>query len=236
MIKVKELTKIYNQQFALSGLNFDIDYGKCLCILGPNGAGKSTFIRILSTLSRPNQGDIFIDGKSVFENPAEFRRKIGLIAHATFLYPELTAAENLKFYATLYRVPKPEKRADALLKTVGLAHRSNDRVRTFSRGMQQRLAIARAILNEPEILLLDEPYTGLDQSASQLLTDRILELKSENRTIVLITHNIQQGFQLADKIAVFKEGRIAFEAETGDMTESEFQQRYHEIIAAGGNN
>ncbi len=236
MIKVQQLTKIYNKQFALRGLDLEINYGQCLCILGPNGAGKSTFIRILATLSRPNRGDILVDGTSVFAAPAAFRRKLGLIAHATFLYPELTARENLIFYAALYQIANPDTRVDDLLKTVGLAHRSDDRVRTFSRGMQQRLAIARAILNEPEILLLDEPYTGLDQSASQLLTDRIVELKTAKRTIVLITHNIQQGYQLADKIAIFREGRVALECDTGAMSELEFQQKYNEIVTAGGKN
>ena len=234
MIEVQQLTKIYNKQFALRSLDLSIESGKCLCILGPNGAGKSTFLRILATLSRPNRGEIRIEGESIFSSPAVFRKKIGLIAHSTFLYPELTTFENLKFYATLYQVTNMQQRIDELLETVGLGHRKNDRVRTFSRGMQQRLAIARALLNDPEYLLLDEPYTGLDQSASQLLTDRILALKSAHRTIVLITHNLQQGYQLADKIAIFKEGKVADESLTSEMTEPEFQQRYLAMTAGGG--
>ncbi|KAA3662757.1 MAG: heme ABC exporter ATP-binding protein CcmA [Calditrichaeota bacterium] len=235
MIEVRELTKVYNKQFALRNLELSIEPGKCLCILGPNGAGKSTFMRILATLSRPNKGDILFEGESIFSEPAVFRKKIGLIGHATFLYPELTAGENLKFYATLYQIPDAQQRIDDLLQTVGLMHRKDDRVRTFSRGMQQRLAIARAILNDPEHLFLDEPYTGLDQSASQLLTDRIIELKSAHRTIVLITHNLQQGYQLADKIVIFKDGRVADEAVTSAISESDFQQRYLAITSGGVN-
>ncbi|RMD98896.1 MAG: ABC transporter ATP-binding protein, partial [Calditrichaeota bacterium] len=154
MVQVQGLIKSFGTFYALRGIDLELPRGLFLSIFGPNGAGKSTFIRILSTLSRPSSGKILIDGKPLLENAEEIRQRLGVIAHATYLYDELTAMENLQFYARLYNLPNPTDRIHQALSEVGLEARKHDLVRTFSRGMQQRLSIARAMLHEPDILLL----------------------------------------------------------------------------------
>ena len=185
MIEIRNLTKSFGTLYALRGIHLSIPEGIFLSIFGPNGAGKTTFIRILATLSKASGGEILFAGKNLEDSPEEIRRRIGVIGHSTFLYDELTAWENLKFYSTLYDLSEAAERIEQALKEVGLANRKHDFVRTFSRGMQQRLSIARAMLHEPDILLLDEPYTGLDQHASQMLTRWLAGLKSQDRKSVV---------------------------------------------------
>ncbi|HHL72592.1 MAG TPA: heme ABC exporter ATP-binding protein CcmA [Bacteroidetes bacterium] len=236
MIDVRNLTKSFGNLYALRGLNLTVSRGTCLTIFGPNGAGKSTFIRILATLSKPTQGEIRIEGKDIFADAEQYRNRLGVIAHATYLYDELTARENLVFYSKLYGIPDRDATVNRLLDEVGLGKRGNDRVRTFSRGMQQRLSIARAMLHNPDILLLDEPYTGLDQHASEMLTGWIMKLRNDKRTIILITHDLAQGLEVADEVAIFLRGRVAHSAAAGDFSNKEFQQLYFETVAGGRTN
>ncbi len=187
-ISIKKLSKVFGNKVVLKNINLEIKKGEFLTIFGPNGAGKTTLVKIISTLVKPTTGKVVIDGIDIKDKPIEIRRRIGVISHETFLYPDLTAAENLRFFGRMYGVEGLEERIEKLLKQVGLIRRKNDRVRTFSRGMKQRLSIARALIHSPSILLLDEPYTGLDQHASAMF-DRILSI-NEDKTKIMISHDI----------------------------------------------
>ncbi len=202
----------------MRNINLRIEKGEFLTIFGPNGAGKTTLIKIMSTLVSPTSGKVVIDGIDIKENPIEIRKKIGVISHETYLYHELTATENLRFFGRMYGTPNIEKRIDELIKQVGLSYRKNDRVRTFSRGMKQRLSIARALIHDPPILFLDEPYTGLDQHASATF-DRILGgMNAHDKTRVLISHDIERGISMCDRAIILTNGHIAHE-----MSENEIQ-------------
>ncbi len=169
MIEVRHLVKRFGPKTVLRNLDFHVEQGEFVALLGPNGAGKTTFLRILASLSRPALGEVRIAGYRLPDQSAAVRRRLGVVSHLPLLYGELTAEENLRFYGRMYAVDGLEQRIAAVLDLVGLAPRRRDLVRTFSRGMQQRLAIGRAVLHEPEVLLLDEPHTGLDQDACQML-------------------------------------------------------------------
>ncbi len=195
----------------MRNINLEIRKGEFLTIFGPNGAGKTTLIKIISTLVSPTSGRVIIDGKDIKEHPIEVRNKIGVISHDTYLYHELTAAENLRFFGNMYNIENSENRINDLLAQVGLSYRKNDRVRTFSRGMKQRLSIARALIHDPPILLLDEPYTGLDQHASATF-DRILSgMNAHDKTRILISHDIERGISLCDRAVILTDGHIVHE-------------------------
>lgn len=234
MIEVRGLTKAFGSFYALRGITLSIPQGSCLCIFGPNGAGKTTFIRILSTLSRPDSGQVKVAGIDIREAPQVIRRRLGVISHTTYLYDELTADENLRFYAKLYDVSNVSSRIKQALREVGLFERRHDRVRTYSRGMQQRLSIARAMLHDPDILYLDEPYTGLDQHAAKMLTEWLSRLRSERRTILLVTHDIEHGLAISDRVAILLRGKVVFDEATAALSKDDFQKRYFKIIATGG--
>ena len=174
MIEVRGLVKSFGSKVALEGVDLDVAEGEFLTLVGPNGAGKTTLIRILATLTRPTEGSVRVAGYDLAGQGTGIRRRIGLASHQTLLYGDLSAEENLRFYGRMYEVPDLEERITALLQRVGLEHRRHDLVRTFSRGMQQRLSIARALLHDPAILLLDEPYTGLDQQAAEVLREIVV--------------------------------------------------------------
>lgn len=233
MIEVTGLTKSFGAFYALRGISLSVAEGTSLSIFGPNGAGKTTFIRILSTLSKASSGKVTITGLDLSEDPQKIRRRLGVISHATYLYDELTAYENLRFYAKMYDLEQKEMRIEHVLAEVGLTERQHDRVRTFSRGMQQRLSIARAMLHDPDILYLDEPYTGLDQHASKMLTEWLARLRSEKRTIILVTHNLTHGLAFADSAAIFLRGKVAFHEPAEKIDANAFQQTYFDIIAKG---
>jgi heme exporter protein A len=176
MIDVRNLTKSFGSKYALRGVNLRVMPGESLVLFGPNGAGKSTLVRILSSLSRPSSGTVHIGGLELAKHADGIRRYLGVVSHAPLLYDSLTAEENLRFFAGLYGMKGSEPRIRALLERVGLYSRRSDLVRTFSRGMVQRLAIARALLHDPEVLLLDEPDTGLDPQAAEMLHGLLSEL------------------------------------------------------------
>ena len=229
-IAVTGLTKSFGNLYALRNLSFSLNKGEFLTIFGPNGAGKTTLIRILSTITKATSGDIKIADFS-FENDSEkIRRQIGVIAHQTFLYENLTAEENLRFYGRLYDVENLPQKIETLLSEVGLELRKKDFVRTFSRGMQQRLAIARAMLHEPSILLLDEPYTGLDQHASEMLTNWLKRLRSAEQTILMVTHDLEQGMELADRIAVLVKGKLVLNQAQQEIDPKKFRQIYYNLV------
>jgi len=230
VIAVTGLTKTFGNLYALRNLSFSLNKGEFLTIFGPNGAGKTTLIRILSTITKASSGEIKIADLSFEDDSEKIRRQIGVIAHQTFLYENLTAEENLRFYGKLYDVENLSKKIETILSEVGLELRKKDFVRTFSRGMQQRLAIARALLHEPSILLLDEPYTGLDQHASGMLTNWLNRLRSSEQTILMVTHDLEQGLELADRIAILVEGQLVFNQEQRGVDVKKFRQTYYDLV------
>lgn len=235
-IEVENLQKTFGSQYALRKIDFKLEQGEFLTIFGPNGAGKTTLIRILSTLTKASAGDFTISGISPQKEPEKIRRQIGVIGHQTFLYEDLTAAENLRFYGKLYDVENLTDKIEKILKNVGLGLRENDRVRTFSRGMQQRLSIARAMLHEPQLLLLDEPYTGLDQHASEMLSGWLRALRLENRTTLMVTHDLERGIDLADRVAILVRGKLIFNEPRKNIDLKNFRQIYYDYVEKGGAN
>jgi len=224
--------KWYGALAAVRGVDFALARGEFLTVFGPNGAGKSTLLRILCGAVRPTRGAVRIAGSDVGGEDEGWRRRIGLLSHQTFLYPGLTAAENLDFYARLYALPDRAARVEAGLREVGLTDRAGDRVRTFSRGMQQRLALARTLLHDPEVVFLDEPYTGLDPHASASLRAVLDRLKDGRRTVVLVTHNLSQGLEQADRVAVQVAGRWVSDERRGEIDAAGWERVYTARVAA----
>lgn len=230
VIEVEGLTKTFGSLYALKNVNLNVNKGEFLTIFGPNGAGKTTLIRILSTLTKASSGKISIGGFSLIKEPEKIRRQIGVIAHQTFLYEELTAEENLRFYGKLYDVDNLTSKIESIISEVGLEFRRKDRVRTFSRGMQQRLSIARAMIHDPSLLLLDEPYTGLDQHASEMLSGWLNRLRSSLRTTLLVTHDLERGIDMADRVAILNNGQIVFDKDRKTIDLQSFRDTYYEIV------
>jgi heme exporter protein A len=201
------LSKVYESRFALRSIDLEMWPGQVVVLLGPNGAGKSTLIGLFSTLSRPSRGELRLFGLPFEKAASAARGRIGLCAHATFLYEDLTARENLELFARLHGLPK-DGRIDRALDRFGLGERAPDRVRTFSRGMLQRLALARTLLPGPELLLLDEPTTGLDQAALGLLCATLREARDRGALVVVATHDFAAASAVADRVLVLSRGRI----------------------------
>ncbi len=231
-VLVRGLHKSYGPVEALRGLDLRVEPGTFLTIFGPNGAGKTTLLKVLATLTRPTEGSALVAGRDVVREAGEVRKRVGVISHNTYLYPHLTGIENLEFYARMYRVPGGRERALALLAKMGLVKRMHDRVATYSRGMQQRLSVARALLHDPELLLLDEPYTGLDQHASRVLAEVLEGLREGTRTVIMTTHNLQEGLAGCDRVAILVEGRLVFDRGHADIDPSGFQQTYFSCVHA----
>jgi heme exporter protein A len=229
-VLVRDLRKAYGSVEALCGLDLRVEPGVFLTIFGPNGAGKTTLMKVLSTLTRPTEGSALVSGKDVVRDAPAVRKRVGVISHNTYLYAQLTAVENLEFYARMYRVPDGHRRALALLSKMDLTKRMNDRVATYSRGMQQRLSVARALLHDPELLLLDEPYTGLDQHASRVLAEVLQGLRDGARTVIMTTHNLQEGLSGCDRAAIMVEGRLIYDQAVADVDVSGFQETYFACV------
>lgn len=209
VICAAKLTKQFGTRKAVDRLSFELPQGAFLSVFGSNGAGKTTLMRMLATLARPSSGTLQVCGCDAAEEPEAVRARVGLVSHSPMLYPDLTAEENLVFYARLYGVPNPQQRALELLDAVGLKSRRLDRVKTFSRGMTQRCSIARALVNSPALVLLDEPYSGLDPRAAQRLDELIAGVR-QDRSFVMVSHDIPKGLQLASHVLVMERGRQLF--------------------------
>ncbi len=210
-IAVRGLEKRFGPAVALAGIDLVVPQGAALGVLGPNGAGKSTLLRLLAGLARPSGGSVEIAGCRAHGRDA--RARVGFVGHETFLYPALTARENLVFAGRLYGVPDAGARADRLLAEAGLAGVADRAVGAFSRGMAQRVAIARGLVHDPAVLLLDEPFTGLDRRAAARLAERLAGLRGERRTFVLVTHDVAAAARLADAAIVLARGRIAYRSD-----------------------
>jgi len=231
MIEIRDLTRSFGPRVALAGVNLAVAAGECVTVVGPNGAGKTTLLRILATLARPTSGMVRIAGLDAVRAEAEVRRKVGFLSHQTLLYDDLTAEQNLNFYARLYDLDDGPARMAALLERVGLAAWRHDLVRTFSRGMQQRLAVARAVLHRPQVLLLDEPYTGLDPEAAHVLSGMLIELAGEGATILLTTHDLEQGLAVGQRVLVLVRGRIVYDERCERIDSATFADTYRALTA-----
>ena len=229
MIRLNDVVKQYGLNPVLRGVDLSVEAGEFVTLVGPNGAGKSTLMGIIATLLRPSSGDVLVGGWRLPEQADRVRRHIGLVSHNSLLYRDMTAAENLTFFAKLYQLEDAETRVIEALRKVGLFARQRDPVGTFSRGMVQRLTIARATLHEPDVLLLDEPYTGLDQEATQLLDDLLREETARGRTILMITHDLGHGLGLADRLAILYGGRIAREVSRAEISPAAVYDLYAEV-------
>lgn len=231
-IETKKLTKAFGDRKALDKVSIEVPEGAFLSIFGPNGAGKTTLVRTLATLSRATSGTTLVAGFDAKEEPDKVREHIGLISHNPMLYPDLTAMENLMFTAQLYGVVNAEERVRELLRAVELDHRRFDVVRTFSRGMTQRLSIARALMNDPDVVFLDEPYAGLDPHAVEIF-DGLIEQLRDGRTFIMVSHDLQKGFDVCTHALVLARGRVVSYAPKEDIDFEQFRQLYRETVGMG---
>jgi heme exporter protein A len=231
MIEVKKLVKRFGMKAVLRGLDFQVQTGEFVALLGPNGAGKTTFLRILASLSRPSLGQVSVAGFALPAQAAAVRQRLGVVSHLPLLYGELTAEENLQFYGRMYNIPTLEQRISEVLELVGLVPRRRDLVRTFSRGMQQRLAIGRAVLHDPEVMLFDEPYTGLDQDASEMLDGVLRNVAAAGRTVVMTSHDLARAEDLATRFDILSRGVIAASTTRAELGSSNLLTFYKQALA-----
>lgn len=234
LIEVDNLSKAFGLLPVLRAVSFGIARGEALMLLGQNGSGKSTLLRLLAGLSKPTAGRIRIGGWQMPEEAVAVRRQIGLVSHQPLLYGNLSARENLDFFGKLYGMPMDERaeRIEAVLDQVGLAKRADSLARGFSRGMQQRLSLARATLHQPDILLLDEPFTSLDQAAAQTLEDLVKSAQSEERTLIMTTHQLGRAPTLASRALILSRGQIAFDGNIETMSAASLGKLYAGISGA----
>ncbi len=234
VITASNIIKRFGHKQVLRKLEFKAQQGEFVALLGSNGAGKTTFLRILSSLSKPNYGVIKIAGYSLPVQASQVRLKLGVVSHQPLLYGDLSAEENLSFYAKLYGVQNRAQRIDEILSMIGLEKRRRDLVRTFSRGMQQRLAIGRAILHNPEVLLLDEPHTGLDQDASNMLDEILTSVATQGRTVVMTSHDLARVANLASRFDVLSKGKILGSVQAKDLPKHGLLEFYQNVIGDNG--
>ena len=225
-IKIDGVSKSFNSRLALRGINLEVAQGESIVIFGPNGAGKTTLIKLLATIMKPSSGSIVIDGLDLKDSAEEIHRRIGVVTHQTFLYSNLTAYENLEFYSRMYDVPEYGERIQEVVSLMGMTSRLYDRVGTLSRGMRQRLSIARALLHKPAIMLLDEPEAGLDQESISMLWNAIDAEGDGKRSVVLVTHNLEQGLKLADRVLILNRGEVVYESSNHVLNLVNFKEVY----------
>lgn len=230
LIEIDKLVKTYDLLPVLKGITVSIGRGEFVALLGPNGGGKSTLLRLLCGLTRPSSGSIRVGGWEIPRESAAVRAQIGLVSHRAMVYETLTARENLRFFARLYNLPASQldDHITALLAQVGLSKRGDVPVRTFSRGMLQRLSIARALVHNPDILLFDEPYTGLDQAAAAVLDELLQHAHSGGRTIIMTTHDLLRAAALPSRVLILSRGALAVDTPAG-MDAAALAQTYSDV-------
>jgi heme exporter protein A len=229
MIEVHGLVKAFGLKPVLRGMEFSVADGEFVAVVGPNGAGKTTLLRILATLARPTFGEVSVAGLRLPDQAGSVRKMLGIVSHQPLVYGDLTAEENLRFYARMYGLVRIDDRIAEVLEIVGLSARRRDLVRSYSRGMQQRLAIGRGILHHPHLLLFDEPHTGLDPEAADMLDGVLQEVAGEGRTVVMTSHDLTRAAELAERVDILNAGVIARSVDKGEVAPSQLSNLYHEV-------
>lgn len=229
-LEIHGLKKSFGLRPILRNIDLCINAGESMALLGANGAGKTTLLRILAGLTRPGAGQITIGGLDLIQQTREIQRKVGFVAHQPYLYDDLTALENLLFFARMYAVEHPQTRANGLLQRVGLGKKTRERAGSLSRGQLQRLALARALLHAPRLLLLDEPDTGLDQEGLELLNELLGEHREQGGTLLFTTHNLESAIQRGEQIVMLSNGRVVYQRETGSLEQESVRRAYQEVV------
>jgi heme exporter protein A len=229
------LRREFGAVVAVDGIDLELEAGDFLTVFGPNGAGKTTLLSLLGGRLKPTRGEVQVGGERLAFSETSWRGRIGVLSHQSFLYAHLTVAENLRFFGRLFGLKDLRRRIPDRLEQVGLADRGDFLVRQLSHGMRQRAALARALLHDPELVLLDEPYTGLDPHAASVLRGVLSSLKDGRRTVVMVTHNLIQGLELATLVAIEVRGRFAWYGPRGSVESGAFERFYHRVVedAAG---
>ena len=230
MIRIENLSKDYGHVKAVKSISFSLADREIVGFLGANGAGKTTLLRMLGGVMRPNSGQVRVAGEPADVASRDWRHRVGIVSHQSLLYGQLTTTENLLFYGRLFGLRHLKTRIAERLESVGLSDRAHQPVRELSRGLKQRVALARALLHDPEVVLLDEPYTGLDPHASAVLREQLASLKDGRRTVVLVTHNLKQGLELADRVAIQVQGRFSSVTEAASLDLAGFERLYHATV------
>lgn len=233
IVEVAALTRAFASRLALAGVSFSLGAGECLALFGPNGAGKTTLLRVLAGLLKPTSGTARISGIPL-PGGSLARSRVGLISHHTMLYDALSPRENVSFAARLYGIRDPRSRVNDSLQRMSMLERADTPVRLLSRGMQQRVSIARAMVHSPQIVLADEPYSGLDDSGARALTALLRELLSAGTSIIIVTHNLTEGLSLATHAAVMDRGRFVRYDGTDRIDASTYGTVYREALATSG--
>ncbi|MEO8908951.1 MAG: heme ABC exporter ATP-binding protein CcmA [Gemmatimonadaceae bacterium] len=231
IVEVGDLTRSFGHTRAVDGVTFSLAPGECLALFGPNGAGKTTLLRILAGLLKPSSGAALVSGVSLPAG-AEVRSRVGLISHHTLLYEALSPRENVAFAAKLYSVRDAAMRAEESLRRMSMMDWADAPVRSLSRGMQQRVSIARAMVHAPQLVLADEPYSGLDDSGARALTALLQELRSSGTAIIIVTHNLAEGLSIATHAAVMRRGRFARYDRRSDVDAASYSEIYRDAVAA----
>lgn len=233
LLEARALTRRFGAVRAVDGISFSLEAGEVLTILGPNGAGKTTLLGLLAGTLHPTSGEIRVQGEPLDASRTDWRQALGVLSHRTFLYGALTALENLVFWARLHDLAASEDRARLALEDVGLSAEANRAARGFSRGMRQRLSLARTLLHDPALVLLDEPFTGLDVHAAALLRAVLQRLRDGRRTVVLVTHQIAEGVGLADHVAIQVRGQLVFYGHRDTLPKGEEERFYRDAVERG---
>ncbi|MBW2064704.1 MAG: ABC transporter ATP-binding protein [Deltaproteobacteria bacterium] len=228
-IEVRGIVKNFGFKSVLRDVDLALKGGEFLALFGPNGAGKTTLLKILCSLMLPTSGRVSVKGLDPKHDREALCKEIGVILDGPFLYKHFTAEENLRFYGRLYGVENLNERIDQLLELVGLIHYRTEYVNTFSKGMLQRLSIARAVINDPSVLFLDEPYSGLDQQGAGILRTILEDFKEQGKTVVITSHDIDRGLELCDEIAVLRAGRLLFRERAGNILRHDFERLYLDL-------
>jgi heme ABC exporter ATP-binding subunit CcmA len=229
-LEIHGVKKSFGLKPILRGIDLSLHAGERMALLGANGAGKTTLLRILAGLTRSSAGRITIDGLDLMQQTREIRRKVGFVAHQPYLYDDLSALENLLFFARMYAVEQPQVRSTLLLQRVGMGKKARERVGSLSRGQLQRLALARALLHDPQLLLLDEPDTGLDQDGLALLTELLAEHHAQGGTQLFTTHDLGAAMGRSDQVVMLSNGRVAYQRETASLEDASIRQIYQEVV------
>ncbi len=229
-LEARGLVRHYGPIRAVDGIDVRLGAGEFLTIFGPNGAGKSTLLGLLGGTMRPTSGSVSVCGERCDFGEVSWRRRIGVLSHKGFLYPQLTAEENLRFYARLFGLADAATRVRERLAQVRLEDRAGFRAEELSHGMRQRLALARALLHDPDVVLLDEPYTGLDPSAAAVLRGVLDQLRDGRRTVVMVTHNITEGLAPATRVVIQVAGRFAWSGTGDEARGTDFEKLYHRVV------